>query len=45
MLERIQRQRTKGWRLPAGAVNVGRSTLLAQTTEPSTDSNRARSKR
>lgn len=26
MPERIQRQRTKGWRMPAGAVYVGRPT-------------------
>lgn len=28
MPRRIQRQRTKGWRMPAGAVYVGRSTVF-----------------
>lgn len=32
--KRIQRQRTKGWRMPAGAVYVGRPTKLGNPYPP-----------
>jgi hypothetical protein len=33
--KRIQRKRTKGWRMPEGAVYVGRPTLLGNPFRPS----------
>lgn len=39
MPRRIQRQRTKGWRMPAGAVYVGRPTMWGNRWQIGTQSN------